>query len=430
LRDVATYTNPGLHKFVLYDQKRQRLYLSATDHIDVFDLKLQSFLAPLQPPGGPPPNAGLRGLSLTPDGSQLIAADFGSQKIYLLNPDTAAGTIVPVGGVPGFLNSGPARVAATSMQSVFVGMSGEGASTGACSNCLGQLDLTTSPPVVQPATEPEITMLTGAPLVNTSAAGDRAFLTFGTAPGSPLAAWAATVPNSFATSSANASATDLTVAGDGNSFSTLGGGIAEIRAGDLRLSAVSATTELERINGRTTVPGAVLHPSGALLYQPFLDGFAPAAFPANGLRGGVDIFSARTGRLQLRIFLAEPLAMLSSDSDGLHGGFISIDENGEKIFALTASGLTIVQLATVPLELGFISPSTALAAGGEIIKIRGSGFQVGCTATVGGKSAIISFVDVNTLNLTLPALPRGAQQLIITNPGGKSVTWDAALITN
>jgi len=430
LRDVAAYPNSGLHKFVVYDQKRQRLYLSSTDHIDVFDLRLKSFLAAIQPPGGPPPNAGLRGLSLTPDLSQLIAADFGPQKIYLINPDSALGTIVPVGGVPGFLNSGPARVAATSMQTVFVGMSGEGSTTGACSNCLGQLNLLSSPPVIQPATQPEITMLTGAPLVSSNAAGDRAFLTFGSAPGAPLAAWAAAAPNSFATSSANASATDLAVAGDGTFFSTLGGDLAEIRAADLSLSATSATAELERVRGRTVVPGAVLDPSGALLYQPFLDGPAPPAFPANGLHGGIDILSARTGRLRLRIFLSEPLAMLSSDSDGLHGAFLSIDENGEKIFALTASGLTVVQLATVPLELGSISPSLVPAAGGALIKIRGSGFQAGCTATLGGKSANVSFVDVNTLNVTVPALSAGPQQLIVTNPGGKSVVWDAALFTN
>jgi len=46
-------------------------------------------------------------MALTPDGSQLIVADFGAQKIYLLDPVNGLGTIVPVGGVPGFINSGP-----------------------------------------------------------------------------------------------------------------------------------------------------------------------------------------------------------------------------------------------------------------------------------------------------------------------------------
>jgi len=55
---------------------------------------------------------------LTPDGSQLIVADFGAQSIYLIDPVNGTGTTVPVGGVPGFTNSGPARVAATSAQTV------------------------------------------------------------------------------------------------------------------------------------------------------------------------------------------------------------------------------------------------------------------------------------------------------------------------
>ncbi|GAC1616917.1 MAG: hypothetical protein NVS9B13_02950 [Candidatus Acidiferrum sp.] len=430
LREVAIYPSSSLHKFIVYDQKRQWLYLSSTDHVDVFDLKLRVFRSAIPPPGGPPPNAGLRGLALTPDNSRLIVADFGAQSVYLFNPDSGAGTTVPVGGVTGFLNSGPARVAATSMQSVFVAMSGEGSASGACSNCLGQLNLMVTPPVIQPAPQPQITMLTGAPLVNADASGDHAFFAFGTAPGGPVAAWAASLPNLFTTSSANSFATDLTAAADGTVFSTVANGATEIRGADLTLVAATVTAEFERIAARTAVPGAVLHPSGALLYQSFLSGPAPSAFPANGLQGGIDIFSARTGRLRRRVALPEPLAMLSSDVDGLHGGFLSIDENGQRIFALTASGLTVVQLAAVPLEFGTVSPAVVSAAGGAVIKVRGSGFQSGCTVTLGGKSASVSFQDMNTLTITVPALSPGPQQVVITNPGGETISWDAAILAN
>jgi len=86
----------------LYDEARQRLYLSDIDHVDVFEIMSSSFDQPgIEPPGGPPPTAGMRGLALIPDGSQLVAADFGSQTIYLFNPDTRSGTTVPVGGVAG-----------------------------------------------------------------------------------------------------------------------------------------------------------------------------------------------------------------------------------------------------------------------------------------------------------------------------------------
>src|SRR5467141_120961 len=141
LQSVQSYAKPGFFKFLLYDQKRQRLYLTNNDHVDIFDFQQNIFLAPLQPNAGPTPNAGLHGLARTPEGSQLIVADFGAQNVYLLDPVKGTGTTVPVGGVSGFTNSGPARLAATSMQTVFVGLSGEGGSSGACSTCLAQMNL-------------------------------------------------------------------------------------------------------------------------------------------------------------------------------------------------------------------------------------------------------------------------------------------------
>ena len=178
------------------------------------------------------------------------------------------------------------------------------------------------------------------------------------------------------------------------------------------------------------VPGLALHPTGALLYQPFLTGPAPAAPPAIGIQGGVDILDAHTGRLRLRIFLPEPLAALSTDTDALHGSFLAVDETGERIFALTTSGLTVVQLANVPLSMGTVSPASAPAAGGTTLTLRGSGFQSGATVTISGKSATANFVDMNTLTVTTPLLTAGPQQILITNPNGDSYTLDAAFIAN
>jgi hypothetical protein len=128
--------------------------------------------------------------------------------------------------------------------------------------------------------------------------------------------------------------------------------------------------------------------------------------------------------------LPEPLATLSTDIDALHGSFLAVDENGERIFALTTSGLTIIQLASVPLSIGAISPASASASGGAMLTIRGSGFQSGATVTIGGKSAATNFVDINTLTVTTPSLTAGRQQIIITNSNGDSYTLDAAFTAN
>ncbi len=431
LNASATFPRFGLYKFLLNDPLRQQVYLTATDHVEVFDRTAQAFRSPIEPPpNGPPPNAGLRGLALTPDGSQLIVADFGAQSVYLVSPDGGAnnGARVPVGGVPGYANSGPARVAATSASTVFIGLSEEGGSTGGCNSCLGQMDLTASPPTLQPAPQPEVRSLTGAPLFQADSAGDTVYLAFGTAPGGPGAQWLAATPNAFNVSSANDSSSDLSTSADGTLFAMRPRNSTEIRGPDLSLFSTPVSAELEAIAGRVSVPGVALHPSGALLYEPFLDGPPPSAPPAHGIRGGIDIRDAHSGRLRLRIYLPEPFAMLSTDVDGLHGSFLTTDENGEYLFALTTSGLTVIQLANVPLGIGSLSPSSGAAAGGASITIRGSGFQPSTKATLGGKSANVTFKDVNTLLITTPALSTGPQQLILTNPGGESVSLDAAFV--
>jgi IPT/TIG domain-containing protein len=431
LQSENFYAKPAYDRFIVYDQTRQWLYMSDIDHVDVLELASDSFQDPgIEPPGGPPPTAGIRGLALTPDASQLVAADFGSQCIYLIDPDTASGTTVAVGGVAGFSNSGPARVAATSTQAVFVGLSAESSSSGSCTSCLGQLNLSASPPTIQPATQPEVTSLTGAPLVQSNGNGDQVFVAFANAPGGPLALWNSTSPNQFATFTANDTATDIGAASDGTMFALQANGTTEIRGADLSLAAVPANPELTQFPGRNQVPGVTLHPSGALIYQPFLTG--PAA--SVGVRGGIDILDAHSGVLRLRIFLPQ---QLMTDVDGLHGGFLTTDENGQRLFAITSTdgtaqnaGITIIELANVPLGIGTLTPASGSSAGGGAVTIRGSGFVSGATVTIGGQSASVTFKDMNTLNVVTPAVTTGARRVTITNPDGETVSWDAAYTAN
>jgi hypothetical protein len=357
-------------------------------------------------------------------------ADFGAQNVYLINPDGGAnnGANVFVGGVAGYLNSGPSRVAATSAQSVFVGLSGEGGTSNACNNCLGQMNLTAFPPTFEPAPQPQVTSITGAPLLQADHSGDVVYLAFGSAPGGPVAAWSASAPNAFTVSTGKDFSTDLSAASDGMMFAIRSGGTTEIRGADLALAALPTSAELETIPNRAAVPGAALHPSGALLYEPFLDGAPPSAPQATGISGGIDIRDAHSGRLRLRVYLPEPFAMLSTDVDGLHGTFLTVDEDGQRLFALTTSGLSVLQLSIVPLGIGSVTPAGGASAGGTSVTMRGSGFQSGTKATLGGKALTVTFKDKNTLTYTTPALSSGAQQLVLTNPDGESVSLDAAFV--
>lgn len=431
LQSENFYSRPSFDKFVLYDQGRQWLYLSNIDHVDVFDLAQNMFRpSTIEPPGGPPPIAELRGLALTPDNTQLIAADFGAQNIYLFDPDKGSGSTVSVGGVSGYSSSGPARVAATSTQAVFVGLSAESGSSGACTSCLGQLNLSAAPPTLQAATEPEITSLAGAPLVQATGGGNQVFVAYGTAPGGTLASWSANSPNDFATFTADGSVSDLGSAADGTMFALQANGTTEIRRADLSLTAVPANPELLQVPGRNQVPGLAMHPSGALIYQPFLTGAAGNA----GVKGGIDILDARSGVLRLRILLAQ---QFMTDVDGLHGSFLAIDENGQRLFAITSTdgtaqnaGVTIVKLANVPLGIGTLSPSSGPAIGGTQFTIRGSGFQSGTTVSIAGKSAMVSFKNMNTLLVTTPTMVTGPQRITVSNPDGESVSLDSAFAAN
>jgi len=56
--------------------------------------------------------------------------------------------------------------------------------------------------------------------------------------------------------------------------------------------------------------------------------------------------------------------------------------------------------------------------------------QSGATVTMNGKSASVTFKDINTLLVVTPALTPGPQQIIIANPDGESVSLDDAFTAN
>jgi hypothetical protein len=430
LQSLTTFAKPGNFHFLAYDTGRQRIYLTDTDHLDVFDLLQKAFIAPLQVPGGPPPTADLRGLALTPDGATLLVANFGSQLVYLMDPLTGTGTWVSTGSIPGYINSGPTRVAATDSKSAFVGISGESGQSNPCAACLAEIDLSVSPPTIQTAPQPQVANLAGPPLVQSSGRGDRVFLSFGSAPGGPVARWLSSSPNQLFISNANASGFDIGTADDGNIFAVRSAGEAEFRSSDLSLVAVPEYSEILQVPGRNFVPGTVIHPSGALVYQPYLVGAAGSS----GFRGGIDILDAHSGALRLRIFLPLPFM---TDVDALHGSFLASDETGSRLFAITSTdgtpqnaSLTVVQLSQLPLALGSVSPSSVLAAAGNQMTLRGSGFQPGTAVAIDGKIVSVTLKDASTLTFTLPIVSAGPHQISLKNPNGEAVSLDAAFTAN
>jgi IPT/TIG domain-containing protein len=448
-QSVQTTAGPHLYKFPLYDRRRQLVFASYDAGVDAFPLPgataysgSTSLFCPSLKEAGPCPDADIRGIALSPDGSQLITADFGSQNIFLIDPDVPGDiSWVPL-NMPAF---GPARVTATSNQTVFVSLQNIASSPGPCNGCLVQFDM--SARTIAGAPESQVAAMTTTPLLQSDTAGDRIFTAFQANAANTEALWSASNAASFASSPVNEAITDIAASGDGTMFATsannISGGVSpsasgasglEIRDTSLNLMSARSTPELEQFAAGTNAPGIAMHPSGALTYQPYLDGPAPPENP-NGavpplLHGGIDIFDSHTGQLKWRVALPEPLATDSSDVDALHAQYLAIDETGQRLFAIMKSGLTVVQLASLPLAIGTLSPNNIAASGGTVVTVRGSGFVSGITSTIGGKSAAVAFTDASTISITTPAIASGTQRLTLTNPSGETASLDAAFTAN
>src|SRR5206468_11413208 len=105
-----------------------------------------------------------------------------------------------------------------------------------------------------------------------------------------------------------------------------------------------------------------MHPNGGLAYVP--------------TESGIDIVDAHTGSFRLRIPMPERLPYAI---DGL-----AIDADGRRLVVISNSGMTVVDLAVVPLSPGSVQPSHGPAVGGTPVTILGSGFEAGATVSFNG----------------------------------------------
>src|SRR5207248_5102987 len=161
-------------------------------------------------------------------------------------------------------------------------------------------------------------------------------------------------------------------------------------------------------------PSLQMDRSGALLYA------------VNG--AGVDIIDARTGQLRERVLLTEPI--LGGPTEVVPttpSKVIAITPTGDQIFLLTRSGLTVVDLDSVPLGIGSVTPASGPA--GTVVTVRGTGFVTGTSLNVNGTPASASLVDSSTLSVTIPTgVQKGAAQITLKTPDNSQFTLDAAFL--
>jgi hypothetical protein len=416
-KSVTDYNSADTFTDVLYDSVRQQVYLSANDHIDVFSMTSNQWLTPLKPAtlGA---QSQFRGLALTPDGSQLLAANMLDNSLGVISPDNPSQTFaiaIPAAQSGGTgCGTGPFSVSALAGNRAFV-TSGLPTGIGGCpyENTLyvANLQTRTIATAASLSIPQELYCASWPPNAagTTEASADGSLSIVGTYQGGTC--FYSTVSNSFTYGHAGALnyygvsiAGDGTIAAVGNAFSdALGNMVGSVARPAVLYSGSTVTPYPLNNYPPNTLQRPRLNAAGSLYYWAYPNFF--------------DIIDVSTGILRLRFSLAETVQNVETP--------IAIDQGGRQIFLITDKGLTVVDLGSAPLSVGHLSLSTASA--GTQVQIRGSGFQSGITVTVGGQAATVSFNDENTLTITIPAQSSGIKDLKLTNSDGSTYVLQSAI---
>jgi hypothetical protein len=382
-QSVTDYSSPDSFTAVVYDDKRQQLYLSGGDHIDVFSLTLNQFLSPLTLPAQGSVKK-FAGLTLTPEGSLLLAADLTDGSLAVVNPDNPASSyaipIKPAVGASCVL--GPLYVAATSDNQAFVSVGSLPApGCGIGGGGLYLVDLTSRTAVI----------------FNASCAG---FYISSSSDGTEIAMGGSQGDNGFGVYNVPAKTCSFSNVLQSN-------GVAISADANVTTSQwILADTALN-IVGRVALPDVYYGPSpSANLQQPRLNDAGSlyyVPFP-----NFIDIVDVQHGLLRMRFSLGEIISATAVP--------LALDSGGRHIYLLTDKGLTIIDLGEAPLSIGWVNPNRAST--GTQVTVRGSGFNSSTTVTVGNQTATATFIDEDTLTFVVPDIGSGPSNIVLNNSDG------------
>jgi DNA-binding beta-propeller fold protein YncE len=397
LNSVQVHPVVGALDALVYDQPRQRLYLSNQDHnrVEIFDIGTNTYLAPVLVGNAPTsialtPDAQLLAVVNSVDGTASVIDPVKMQIVATypllttadLNKQGCAGVVTQISPVA------PHRM----LVSVNCTAALQGGLTHLINLDTGSLSCVGVVGCGSNGTDFNFGL--GAPVMASTPDGARVFFA---ACNVGLLDFNA---NTLTTVPALSCYGDTAISSDGTTFAayfgTYGAQVARISIMAFEPYADSGSQSFH------DVVGEKLNPSGSLLFYP--------------QDSGVDIFDVHTGRLVRHVALPDPIPV---DENGM-----VLDETGTKMFLISSTGLTLVQLFQAPLSLATVNPSTGPA--GTTVRLRGSGFQNGATVTLGMTQVSATFVDSNTLQATVPTLTPGAVRVAITNPDGSQYSLDDA----
>jgi hypothetical protein len=402
-KSVTDYASADSSAFtsVVVDEKRDQVYVGAGDHIDVFSPTSGQFVAAFQPPATGSQKQ-FSALAMTPADAELLAADFLDGSLAVINPDSPSGSyaIAISPEVPGVNNCGvgPLYVAGTSTNLAFVAYGSFPAPSCPQYGNTYVANLSARTAAAVPASA-----ACGTTALSVDASSDGNYIAFGSPPCIYSAQNATYSAEPFVYGNTNEYG--ITISGDANVV------FENDAVGDINLNMLGAIARPIPFYGNTTTPNPLvpllpprLNASGSLYYVPY-----PTFF---------EVIDVQHATLRMRFALTETIQNTAAP--------LAIDSGGRFVYLLTDKGLTVVDLGAAPLSIGHLSPLSAPA--GTQVTVRGSGFDSGTTAKVGGTAAAVSFTDENTLLLTIPSVGSGPQDIVLTRSDGESYTLENGVV--
>jgi IPT/TIG domain len=397
-KSVTDYSSLDSFTAVLVDNKRQQVYLSASDHVDVFSMKTNQFGTPLQP-AAHGTHKQFTGLALTTDGSQLLVADLADESLAVINPDSPSSTYAIPLPAPQPINQcavGPLYVSATSTNLAFVTYGSLPAISCPQFGSVYIVNLQTH--AVAPPSDGRCASGFAA-----EASGDGNFVVIGDTP---------------CIYSVQASSYLIEVL----PFNNSGNGIAVSFDGNV----VGSDQKLGDLGGN--VLGSIAHPI-PFYGNPANGNYPPYPFPYPRLNASgslyylsfpnyFEVIDVQHATLRVRFSLTQEIQNTAAP--------LAVDSAGRFVYLLTDKGLTVVDFGAALLSIGHVSQKNA--SPGTQITVRGSGFDSSTAATVGGVAASVSVSDQNTLTLTIPAAAAGPQDIVLSRGDGTSYTLENGVV--
>ena len=362
------------------------------DAVQVWSVQADRFVNVLPTGHGP------IGLAQTPDRSKLLITNYEDKTLTILPLENPAASItVPVLDPNDTTwDPRPVRVVATGAGKALIGITRTGA-TG-CVGKLRELDLATL--IVTARDDHNISCLSDVILLAASPQGKNVIVGSGDNSGGPISIWNVQT-NEFNQRDTSTFIGDVSVTDDASAFSVdsavfgESGELYMIPASDLVLGQSQAAGQSTKLNA-----------TGSLLYGADVH--------------SLKIFDRHRGTLRLQIGLPEAVRA-SIDS-------LAMNKSGTKLFLITASGLTVIELDSAPLGIGRLQPNHGPAAAPTSAIIQGSGFKPGIVVKLGDRIIASNFIDQNRVEITVPPTPSGASRITVRNSDGEEYFLDKAFL--